>query len=432
MTNWEEICHISATELAGLIRARELSAEEVARTYLQRLEAVNSQINAVVQPALDTIERARAADRALAAGEEIGPLHGLPFTVKDVFATPDLVTILDVKIRQRSTPVADATVVSRLRNAGAILLAKTNCPPHGSGFDTENALVGRTLNPYDPTRSPGGSSGGEAALIAAGASPLGLGGDRRGGVRIPAHYCGIAALKPTSGRVPNSGAYNQAGGLTDPCTQTGIMARNVIDLELAFRLISGPDNMDAGVVPYPAGRHDDRPVKELRVAFFSQDPDSPVSAETARAVGDAAQALARAGVQVEQKLPSALVADAREIDGYWQDIAGTPGRDIVELFAAWDYYRSKMLQFMVHYDAILCPVGQHAAPPYRKGDRQRFDYTVPFSLTGYPVVVVRVGAMPSAEPIGVQVVARPWREEVALDLAAILEAEFGGWQSPAP
>ena len=228
----------SVQNIAQAIRAKEISAQEVVTAYLARIEATKAQINAVIQLAPEAMAEARQADADLAQGIVHGPLHGVPFTVKDSFATANLVSGLDQRIRQRY-PTTDATVVARLRAAGAILLGKTNCPPNGSGSDAENAIFGRTLTPHAPDRTAGGSSGGEAALIAAGGSPLGLGSDVRGGLRVPAHYCGIASLKPTTGRGPNTGVYNQPGGLTDPRSQCGPLARTVGDLALLLPIIAG-------------------------------------------------------------------------------------------------------------------------------------------------------------------------------------------------
>jgi amidase len=421
----DELLFAPATALARALRARELSAVELVEALLARIETVDPQINAVVQIAPDARAQARQADADLAQGIVRGPLHGLPFTVKDVFATVGFATPLDQRLRRRAAPSVDAVAVARLRQAGAILLAKTNCPPNGSGSDTENALHGRTFHPAAPAHTPGGSSGGEAALIVAGGSPFGLGSDSKGGIRVPAHYCGVAALKPTAGRVPNTGAYNQPGGLTDPRTQIGPLARTVDDLALVLPLIAGVDDADSGVVPMPWRNPAAVRLTSLRLAYFAEDPASPVTHETAQAVGAAAQALARAGVQVTAARPRDLVETARQIDDAWDVRAGSPGKTVVELFALWDEYRSHLLRFMADYDALLCPVDHHPAPPFRERDPRRFDYTLPFSLSGYPCVVVRVGTAPGGLPIGVQMAARPWREDVALVLARCLEQELG-------
>lgn len=420
----------TASTLAAGIQAGQWTSEEVVQAHLARLEAINPQINAVTVVAEDALAQARQADQELAAGEVRGPLHGVPFSVKDTLNTAGIVSPPGQKIRRGRMSVQDATVVDRMRQAGAILLAKTNCPPGGSGTDTENAVTGQTFNPYDRRRSPGGSSGGEAALIAAGGSPLGLGGDTGGGIRLPAHYCGIAALKPTLGRVPNTGAYNQAGGLTDLRTQIGPMARSVDDLLLALRVINGPDYVDSGVAPMPLYDPATVAVNELTVAFFAYDPDALVTSAVSNAVGAAAQALARAGVQMVENRPLDLVGAGRDLDRGWRNMAATRGQDVVELHHAWDRFRTNMLQFMRHYDAILCPVDHHTAPVVGERDSERFDYTVPFSLTGYPAAVVRVAETPEGLPVGVQLVSHPWREDIVLALAHLLEQEWGGWQPP--
>ncbi|MFN8492395.1 MAG: amidase [Caldilineaceae bacterium] len=425
-----ELFFASASELAHAILTHTVSAQVVVDAYLKRIAAVNPKLNAVTQLAPDALARAQQADADLAQGIVYGPLHGVPFTVKDVFNTVGLLSPLDKQLRRRTIPGKDATVVARLREAGAILLAKTNCPPNGSGSDTENSVTGRTLNPYQLTHTPGGSSGGEAALIAAGGSPFGLGSDASGGVRLPAHYCGLAALKPTTGRIPSTGAYNQPGGLTDQRTQIGVLARRVEDLALVTSIMAGPDAVDSGVIPMPWRDPEHVQLDQLKVAYFTADPTSPVTHETNRAIGNAMQALARARVTTESARPNGLVHDSREIDELWQNMAGSTGRTNVEVVALWDGFRTRLLQFMVRYDAILCPVDHHPAPPFRERDARRFDYTIPFSLTGYPCTVVRVGASPDGLPIGVQIVARPWREDVALALATVLEKEFGGWQRP--
>lgn len=425
----EEICFASATQLIGAVRGRELSAQEVVAAFLARIETVNPHLNAVTVVADDALEQAKLADDRQSQGEDLGPLHGLPFTVKDTFATAGLLSRLDTRIRKRHAPGKDATVVARMKQAGAILLAKTNCPPAGSGSDTENAVIGQTRNPCDTSRSPGGSSGGEAAIIAAGGSPMGLGGDTGGGLRIPAAYCGIVALKPTQGRVPNSGVYNQAGGFTDQRTQIGPAARRVEDLLLALRVIDGPDYKDAGVVAMPLFDPAQLPLNELRIAFFAFDPASLVTSSVSRAVGASAQALARAGVRVVENRPLDLVGGARDLDRGWRKMASTRGQDVVELLHVWDLFRTNLLQYIRYYDAILCPAAHHSAPQIGARDNQRFDYTVPFSLTGYPAAVVPVAEDEDGLPVAVQIVSHPWREDIVLALAQTLEREFGGWQA---
>ena len=419
---------LPATALLALLRSRAVSAEEAVAACLQRIAAVNPQINAVVQLEPDALAEAKQADADAAQGMSHGPLHGLPFTAKDVFDTAGIVSAVGLEHRRGFVPSFDATVVARMKAAGAILIAKTNCPPGGGGGDTENVVYGRTLNPYNLACTPGGSSGGEAALVAAGGSPLGLGSDSGGSIRLPAHYCGVAGIKPTTGRVPNTGAYDHPGGLTDPRTQVGLLARTVADLALALPLICGPDNFDGGVVPMPLRTPAAVTLKDLRIAYFLEDRGASVTGETANTVGATAQALSRSGATLEERLPSNFVRDSRGITEAWWGLESLRGQDVVELFNAWDAYRTRMLQFFAPYDAVLCPVDSHPAPPYRDRDPKRFDYTLPFSLLGWPVVTVRAGASKSDMPIGVQIAAKPWRDDVALALGMAVEREMGGWK----
>ncbi len=425
----DEICSASATQLLRAIRARDLSAHEVTAAHLTRLNLVNATLNAVSVFADDALEQAKLADERQVGGDDLGPLHGLPFTAKDTFATAGLLSRMDTRIRNRHSARADATVVSRMKEAGAILLAKTNCPPAGSGKDTENAVIGQTRNPCDPSRSPGGSSGGEAALIAAGGSPLGLGSDTGGGLRVPAAFCGITALKPTQGRVANTGVYNQPGGFTDQRTQTGPAARSIGDLLLALRVIDGPDYQDAGVVAMPIFDPEQLQLDGLTIAYFAFDPASLVTSSVSNAVGRSAQALARTGAQVVENRPLDLVGGARDLDRGWRNMAGTRGQDVIELLHAWDQFRTNLLQYIRYYDAILCPAVHHTAPLIGTRDTQRFDYTVPFSLTGYPAAVLPVAQDSYGLPVAVQIISHPWREDIVLALAHHLEKEFGGWQA---
>ena len=284
---------MSATELVSRLAAREVSAEAAVAACLAGIAAVNPQINAVVQLAPEALEQARQADADLAQGVSHGPLHGLPFTVKDVFDVAGVVSAVGLEHRRGFVPGHDAIAVARLKAAGAILIAKTNCPPGGGGGDTENVIYGRTHNPYNPACTPGGSSGGEAALVAAGGSPLGLGSDSGGSIRLPAHYCGVAGIKPTTGRVPNTGAYDHPGGLTDPRTQVGLLARSVADLALGLPAICGPDNFDGGVVPMPLGSARSVSLRDLKVAYFLEERGADVTSETAHTAGATAQALSR-------------------------------------------------------------------------------------------------------------------------------------------
>jgi amidase len=431
----DELIYTSATALAKAIRAREVSSEEVVEAHLRRIEAVNPRLNAVVQLAADSARaQAREADAALARGEVRGPLHGVPFTVKDWLETEGVVCAAGFKERADFVPKRDATVVARMRAAGAILLGKTNIlfmDPSGGG-PADNPLSGRTNNPYDLSRTPGYSSAGEAAIIAAGGSPLGLGSDSGGSIRMPAHCCGIAGLRPTTGRVPNTGHFPRIGALSDPRTQIGPMARFVEDLALALPIISGVDWCDASVIPMPLGDPSAVDIASLRVAVYTEDGIASPTPDTIEAVMAAAQALSDAGLAVEEARPS-RIEETHEITlKYWRRSHLT-GAEVERSLFEWDRFRRVMLSFMEHYDVILCPVCECPAMPHdATADRAARDisYTLTYSLTGWPCTVVRAGTSPEGLPIGVQVVARPWREDVALAVAQHIESALGGWQPP--
>lgn len=435
MTATTDLTALSAAALAAAIRAREVSALAVVEAHLARIAAVNPRITAVVQlDAERALAAARAADASLARGDACGPLHGVPFTVKDVIEAAGLPCAAGLPERAGVIPKQDATVVARLRAAGAILLGKTNVPPGGGGIECDNALYGRTNNPYDLQRTPGGSSGGEAAIIAAGGSPLGLGSDSGGSIRFPAHNCGIAGLKPTTGRVPATGA-GHAGDVSDVRTVVGLLARSVQDLALAFPLIAGPDWQDASVVPVQLGDPDAVGLKELRVAYYTEDGVSLPTAETAAAVHAAAGVLADAGATVEEQVPPRSAECWEITQGVWRWHRGeTTAAEYARVLWRWGRLRSRMIGIMQERDAIVCPVA--ATPAVRHGETADYmqatliSYTILYSLTGWPAVVVRAGTSPEGLPIGVQVVACPWREDVALAAARQIEAALGGWQPP--
>src|SRR3981081_2156681 len=266
-----DIIGAPAAWMAAAIRTKKVSALEVVRAHLEHIHTVNPRINAVVfATAESALKQARAADRRNTSKAELGPLHGVPFTAKDIFDTAGLPTTAGLRMLRTNIPDHDATAIARMREAGAILIGKTNCPPGGVGGDSWNPLHGGTRNPYDIARTPGASSSGEAAIIAAGGSPLGIGSDSGGSIRLPAHYCGIAALKPTAGLIPSTGAYALPGGLTDPRSQVGPMARFVSDLALTLPILVGPDGIDSGVVPVPLPKRT-AGLKDLKVAWYADD-----------------------------------------------------------------------------------------------------------------------------------------------------------------
>ena len=412
--------------LARAIRAKKLSSVEVVRAHLEHIHTVNPRLNAVVfATAESAIKEARAADRHNKRRNALGSLHGVPFTAKDIFNTAGLPTTAGLRMLRSNIPDHDATVVARMRRAGAILIAKTNSPPAGADEDSWSPLRGGTRNPYDVNRSPGVTSSGEAAIIAAGGSPLGLGSDSGGSIRVPAHYCGVAALKPTAGLIPVTGGYGLIGGLSDPRSSVGPMARYVSDLLIALRVLAGPDGFDSGVVPVPVAKRTPK-LDGLRVAWYTDDGLAKPSHAVASTVRAAARALAAAGCNVTEERPPSLAEAYQVTLGYW----GRKHMNHERMYERWDAFRSGVLKFMSRFDLVLSPVTPDIAPLIRVkpvGDHQ-LSYTVPYSLTGNPCVVVRAGTSPENMPIGVQVVARNWNDAVALRAARAIERKLGGWR----
>jgi amidase len=430
-----DLTQATALGLAGLLRARTVSAVEVVDAHLRRIEEVNPAINAVVQvDAERALAQAAGADAALAQRGAVGPLHGVPFTVKDNLEAAGIEMAIGASERVGVVPSADATGVARMRAAGGILLGKTNCPPWGGGIETDNEVYGRTSNPYDLQRTPGGSSGGEAAIIGACGSPCGLGTDSGASVRVPAHFCGLAAIKPTSGRVPVTGVIDdlgQIGALGDPRTQVGVLARSVADVAAVLRVVAGPDGRDGGVPPVALGDPADVDLHGLRVAVQSDNALDPPTDDTAATIDAAADALRTAGATVrEARHPHGGHELTLEV---WLSYGGDiGGQELYALLRRWDAFRAAMLAFMDGHDLILCPVFPGPAPRHgatiAPGQTDPTSHTTPHSLTGWPAATVRCGTSAEGLPIGVQLVAAPWREDVALAGALALERDLGGWR----
>ena len=452
----DEIIYASASALARAIRQREVSSSEAVEAHLARIAEVNPKLNAVV---LLTEEAARArakeADEALARGETWGPLHGVPVTIKDAFEMAGVVSAGGTKGRAAFVPDEDATGVARYKAAGAVLLGKTNTPEISLAFESDNLVYGRTNNPYDLTRTPGGSSGGEAAAIASGLSPLGLGSDAGGS---------IAGIKPTSGRTARTGHFPPMGGLLDSIWQIGPLARSVEDLSLALPLLCGNDWRDPTVVPAPLGDPSAVNVKGLRVAFHTDNGIVSPTDDIARAVRDAARVLADAGAEVVEACPPVPSNAYEMLVGLYGADGGAGLRMLLKfsgtdethalmtrllevlstvslttaelsgLVLQLDMWRSRMLSFMRDYDLVLCPPCAREAMPHGTtfdDDNQLvFVYTMLYNMTGWPGVVVRAGTSREGLPTGAQLVARPWREDVALACALEVERATGGWQRP--
>ena len=457
-----DLTRLTASEVAACIRDGKISALEIVNACLARIEQVNPRLNAVVSSRADDARRdADNADALMARGARVGPLHGVPMTIKDSFDTAGLRSTYGTIGRASFVPAADAVVVARLKAAGAILLGKTNTPEFTWSFETDNRVFGRTNNPWDVSLSPGGSSGGSAAIVAAHGVPFDIGTDSGGSIRVPAHFCGVAGLKPTAGRVPRTGHAVGFDGYLQSLTHVGPIARSVADLELIYGIIAGPDGRDPFVVEVPRRNSDSVPIKGLRVAVHADNGIHAPALGISETVTKVAHALELTGARITSEVPPAL-SEVMEIDdrlyhadGYaWLrrllERAGTrePGPDVApyldykalspaEFSAAierWDNWRSRMLQWFEPYDAIICPVSAFDELPHGAEDGEAaytgFSYTFAYNLTGWPAVVVRAGTSPKGRPIGIQVVGRPWQEHVVLAVASEVERRFGGYVSP--
>ncbi|HWZ18541.1 MAG TPA: amidase [Ktedonobacteraceae bacterium] len=461
----DELIYTSATSLAQAIRDKQVSSQEVVEAYIHRIEAVNPQLNAVVQLTADTaLTQSRQADVALARGEIKGPLHGVPISIKDSFDTEGVISTAGTKGRASYVPQQDATAVARMRAAGAILLGKTNLPELSLAYESNNLIYGRTNNPYDLSRTSGGSSGGESAIIAAGGSPLGLGTDAGGSIRVPSHFCGIAGLKPTSGSIPFTGLMPPAFGASARIRHVGPMARYVVDLALTFPILAGMDWRDPATVPMPPGEPGNVELKSLRVAFYTDNGIMSPTHETIGVVRTAVHALADVGASVEEARPAGIEQSYEIFRDLFAADGGAGAQRLLQMVGTtevhpflyqlgeilrpyamttaefssflvrWDIFRSTLLSFLEKYDVIICPVcakpAWHHSSTITEEQFVAGSYSITYNLTGWPAVVVRGGTSPEGLPIGVQVVARPWREDVALAVAQHLETILGGWQRP--
>lgn len=418
----------TALELAALIRRREVTASEVVARHFERIAAVDPGLHAVVRLSERAQEEAETADRELDRGRATGPLHGVPFTVKDWIETAGLACDGGYPARQGHVPAADATAVARLRRAGGILLGKTR-----AGSDP--ALHPLTRHPSSPDRTAGSSSGGEAAIVAAHGSPLGLGSDSGGSLRWPAHCCGVATLKPSSGLVPLTGHFPPIVTLTDPRTVIGPLARSVADLAAVLAIIAGPDGVDPSAVPVRPEDPGRREIGSLRLAWFDSFPGVEPAGSVTRALRRAVEALtARVGAVREAVPPR--IDEAMDITrAYWArpesmsltrwkpwGVSSLSADAVEESLFRWDRLRRAFLAFMQDVDVIVCPAAAEVAPARLEPRAEDYAYTVPFSLTGSPVVVVKAGADEAGLPIGVQIIAAPFQDAVALAVAGALEA----------
>jgi amidase len=449
------ILALSAGELASQIHKDELTSEAATRAFLDQIDTVNPKLNAVVQIQHEAaLARAREADKI--PREKRGVLHGVPITIKDSLDTAEIISTGGTTGRANYVPPKDATAVARLKAAGAIILGKTNTPDLTMAFETNNLVYGRTNNPFDVTRTPGGSSGGAAAIVAAHGSPLDIGSDTGGSIRVPSHFCGIAGIKPTAGRVSRAGHIIDFAGPCESLTHIGPLARTVDDLALALHIIAGPDHIDPHVVAAPLGDHTKIPVRNLRVGYFIDLGSLKPTAETASCVEHALKTLEKAGCKHKAiEIPGA--DDIYNI--YTGLIWGDGGAGMARILARWgtkesplfdrikaatvlssadysaqyerlDNWRSSLLNLLANFDVIICPVNGGPAPLHGTFSRPAAAYTQLFDLTGWPSTVIRAGTSPEGLPLGIQCVAHPWREDLSLAVAKHLETAFGPFKGP--
>jgi amidase len=463
-----DLCAKSAIQLAELIRHREVSPVEVLRAYLDQIDEINPKLNAIVTLAADALEKAREAEDAIARGELRGALHGVPVTIKDTIETSGLRTTSGSVMRSEFVPKQDAAAVARLKAAGAIVLGKTNTAEMAMDYTADNPVFGRTNNPYDLSRTPGGSSGGEGAAIASCMSPAGIGSDLAGSIRIPSHCCGIVGLKPTVGQVPGEGQFPPSTGPYSLGAAIGPMARSVGDLHVLFGVLAGSETSASSARELFEIAH--AGIRGRRVACYTDDGVAPVTEETRSAVETAAQALAGAGLIIEQTRPPGIelgydlwlklfsrasVLKLRSVYAEHPEKGGdfvrwrlstaddAPAPSLDDYINSWlerDRLRAVLVEWMEERPLILAPVGSAPASPHGAlkvtvGERtlsmfRAFSYSQTFNVFDLPVVVVPAGRSREGLPIGVQIVGRPFAEESVLVAAAIIEEALGGWQPP--
>jgi Asp-tRNA(Asn)/Glu-tRNA(Gln) amidotransferase A subunit family amidase len=464
---------LSARQIATQIRRKEVSPVEVARVHLDRMERLNPKLNAFVDYQPEAVfAQARAAEEAVVRGDEIGPLHGVPISIKSSIDVAGHLCEAGTRLRAGHIPAEDSPLVKRLRAAGAVILGVTNTPELLMAWETDNLLYGRTNNPWDLNRTPGGSSGGEAAAIAAGLSAGGVGSDGGGSIREPAHFCGICGLKPTPGRIPSTGHFPKPGGPFALIGVVGPMARTIEDVRTLFAVMAGWDDGDPSSAPVEVREIHETSFRAVSIGFFEDDGRTPVTQETRSAVNRAKSLLSHGGFHVEPFRPEGL-DEARQL---WWDFFGTAGGMILgpilrgheaelspllrefqswtnaapahtgeSLLSAWlgrDAVREKILRQMRNYPVLICPTA--AIPAFCHGEREwqvegktvkyldAWSYCEWFNLLGFPAAVVPMGYSEQGLPIGVQIVGRPWDDEVVLAVAAILEKERGPWPAPPP
>jgi len=456
-----EVWRAGATELAHLIRSRAVSSREVIDAHLRRIEAVDARLNAVpVVLAESAGAAADAADRAMSRGDALGPLHGVPFTVKANIDVDGIPTTLGLRALQHAVAPRDAPTVERLRAAGAIPLGHTNCPTLAVRWHTDSELWGATVNPWDPALTPGASSGGEAVALATGMSPIGVGSDGLGSLRWPGQCCGVATLKPSLGRIPAASSVDPV----DPpigvqlTAVIGPLARRVEDLRLALSVLAGRTWRDPWSVPTPL--RGPGPRRPIHVALAAEPGGAEAAPDVADGLRMAARALGDAGYAIEEAEPPSVelaaqtlldmlsTPDVRALERATWDILPPDTRTFLTAFSqvAGDPERASVLrclatrtalqrawgEFQEERPLILAPIS--TAMPFPVGSDLELGRVAAFmrgmavtfavNALGLPSVAVPVGTA-RGSPLAVQIIGQPFREDLCLDAAAAIEDRLG-------
>lgn len=472
-----ELHNLPLVEIARRIREKEITPQEVIEHHVQRMEKLQPALNAFVHIDTETARlKSQSAGEAVLRGDPLGPLHGVPITVKSCIDVADWPCAAGSLLRKDHRPSGDAVLVQRLRSAGAVLVGNTNTPEFLMAYETDNRLNGKTSNPWKLEFSSGGSSGGEAAAIAAGCSAGGIGSDGGGSIRVPAHFCGICGLKPTPGRIPTSGHYPAGNSAFGWLGVVGPMARTVGDLKILFEVLCGPDAGDALTVPIKQEKTDGAKTagsrtsgEKLRIGILVGDALGRVAPETQMAIRQAAQLLAYSGFELE---PIRLGNLERVLELWWfffgtvvselyegeirgrEELlspifreymdatrpAGTSAMSMLQfvgMCAARDRERERILEVMSNVPILLSPVC--AGPAFRHGEgnynsgtgyRETMRHSQWLNLVGFPGVSVPISKSDDGLPIGVQIIGRPYEDELLLDVAEQLEMARGEWVAP--
>jgi amidase len=451
----------SATEVADLLRRKEVSARELTEQLLDRIDAINPALNAVVELQPEAaIQEAVTADQAIADGAVQGPLHGVPMTIKDSFNVAGLHTTWGNPAFKDYVADTDATVVQRLKRAGAIIVGKTNVHFMLADFgQTANDLFGVTNNPWDTTRTPGGSTGGGAAALSAGMTFLEYGSDLVGSIRIPASFCGVYGLKPSAGIVPLTG-FQPPGPPAAPSEMTymsavGPLGRSARDLRTALEVTAGSETPETMAYSWALGPPRHTRLEDFRVGVVLDHEQAPVSSDVTTLLSNGVDALARTGVTVAQGWPGG-VDPIEEYESFGFHVGlffafQEPGRDFAKLSEFIDHENRRMAareawrRYFEDTDVFICPANftpafPHDSRPFEQRtiampDGERPYDTQPFwishaSLPGLPAVVAPIGKTPGGLPVGAQIIAPLYEDDTALTFADLLGEVVGGYESP--